>query len=30
MQYKRHSPVLPFAQQQLMDDYKKKQAEERK
>jgi elongation factor G len=25
MVYKRHSPVLPFVQQQLVEDYKKKQ-----
>lgn len=30
MTYKRHSPVLPFVQQQLIEDYKKKQAENQK
>ncbi len=30
MTYKRHSPVMPFVQQQLIEEYKKKQAENQK
>lgn len=30
MTYKCHSPVLPFVQQQLVEDYRKKQSENQK